>query len=131
MGIAGVNREFALRCFHTFRVEDFFCFFVDDLHDGVLEVDLVFKMSGCFTTIVVVEIKGEGPAGELGILILGDVGESLVALKGDLAGFLIEAGEAVAVGALLLVAAVGGVRVGQHGDFIAKPVEVIPGPGKG
>jgi len=75
-------------------------------------------------------VKGDGPAGELGVVVLGDVGEAFVALEGDLAGLFIKAGEAVAIGALFFVFAIGGVGVGEHGNFVTEAIEVISSPRK-
>jgi len=131
VGIGGVDREFAFGILHAGGVEDLFGLFVDDLEDGVFEVDVIGEVSGRFPAIVVAGVEIEGPAGELGILVLGDVGEAFEALEGDLAGLLVEVGEAIAVGALGFVFAVGGVGVGEHRDFVTEAIEVISGPREG
>ena len=96
----------------------------------MLEVNVVFKVTSGFAAIIVIEVKGKRPACKLGVLVLGDVGEAFVALEDDLAGFLVETGESVSVSTLLLVLAVRWVCVSKHGDFVAKAIEVISGPGK-
>ena len=111
MWIGGVDRELTLGIFHPLCVENFLSSFVDDLHDRVLEIDIVFKMTGGFAAIVIVKIESERPARKLAILIFGDVGKTLIAFKGDLTGFFIKSGEAISVGTLLFVAAVDWVRV--------------------
>lgn len=83
-----------------------------------------------FAAIVVAGVEGERPAGELGVLVFSDVGEALEALEGDLTGFFVKVGETIAVGALLFVFAVGGVGVGEHGDFVAEAIVIVSSPGE-
>ena len=130
MWIGGVDREFPLGIFHPLCVENFLSSFVDDLHDRVLKVDLVFKMTGGFAAIVIVKIESERPARKLGILIFSDVGETLIALEGNLIGSFVKPGEAISISTLFLVAAVNWISVSKHRYFVAESIEIISGPRK-
>lgn len=112
MWVGGVDRELTFGIFHPLSVENFLSSFVDDLHDRVFEVDLVFKMASGFAAIVIVKIERERPARKLGVLIFSDVGETLIALEGNLTGSFVKPGEAISISTLFLVAAVNWVRVG-------------------
>ncbi len=74
---------------------------------------------------------GDGPAGELGAVAVGDFGEAGPALEGDFAGGFGEADEAVAVGTLFLVLDVFGIGVGEHADGVAEAVFEVASPRKG
>ena len=60
--ICRVDRELTFGFFNPLCVEDFVSPFVDDLYDWVLEIDIVFKMTGGFAAIVIVKIESERPA---------------------------------------------------------------------
>ncbi len=130
MRVGGVDGELAFGLLQTSGVEDLLGLLVDDLDNGIFEIDFIGEVAGGFTAIVVAGVEGDRPAGELRIFFVGDVSEALVTLEGDFAGLLVEAGEAIAVGALLFVSTLGGVGVGEHGDFVAEAIEVISGPGE-
>lgn len=128
--VGGVDGELAFGILHAGGVEDFFGGLVDDLDDGILKVDFVCKVTCGFAAVVVAGVEADRPAWELGVFVFGDVGEAFVALEGDFTGLLVEAGDSVAVGALLFIADLGGIGVGEHRDFVAEAVEVVSGPGK-
>lgn len=87
------------------RVDDFAGVLVDDLHHrapGAFETQQR-QPTDWFTTIVVGNANGDGPAGKLGLVVGSGIGEARPALEVDGLLLLVEPHEAVPVGPPALV----------------------------